>query len=71
MLLDPDKIVPYIPTIAAQLLNVVYERVALTGGDPQNEDIFRTEEEVVFKQWENLMFRLNETTDKIRERGRT
>jgi hypothetical protein len=71
MLLDPERIVPYIPTIAAQLLNVVYERVALTGGDPQNEDTFRKEEEVVFKQWENLMFRLNETTDKIRERGRT
>jgi hypothetical protein len=71
MLLDPDKIVPYIPTIAAQLLNVVYERVSLTGGDPQNEETFRKEEEVVFKQWENLMFRLNETTDKIRERGRT
>ncbi len=71
MLLDPDSIVPYIPTIAAQLLNVVYERVALTGADPQNEDTFRKEEEVVFKQWENLMFRLNETTDKIRKRGRT
>jgi hypothetical protein len=71
VLLDPDKIVPYIPTIAAQLLNAVYERVALTGGDPTNEETFRKEEEVVFKQWENLMFRLNETTDKIRERGRT
>ena len=71
MLLDPEKIVPYIPTIAAQLLNVVYQRVALTGGDPQSEDTFRKEEEVIFKQWENLMFRLNETTDKIRERGRT
>lgn len=71
MLLDPDRIVPHIPTIAAQLLNVVYERVALTGGDPRNENTFRNEEEVVFKQWENLMFRLNETTDKIRERGRT
>ena len=33
MLLDPDKIVPYIPTIAAQLLTAVYERVALIGGD--------------------------------------
>jgi hypothetical protein len=71
MLLDPDKIVPYIPTIAAQLLNVVYERVALTGGDPHDKNTFRKEEEVIFKQWENLMFRLNETTDKIRERGRT
>lgn len=71
MLLDPDRIVPHIPTIAAQLLNVVYERVALTGGDPRNENTIRKEEEVVFKQWENLMFRLNETTDKIRERGRT
>jgi hypothetical protein len=71
MLLDPDRIVPYIPTIAAQLLNVVYERVALIGADPHNENSFRNEEEVVFKQWENLMFRLNETTDKIRERGRT
>lgn len=71
MLLDPDRIVSHIPTIAAQLLNVVYERVSLTGGDPDNEETFRKEEEVVFKQWENLMFRLNETTDKIRERGRT
>jgi hypothetical protein len=71
MLLDPDSIVPYIPTIAAQLLNVVYERVNLTGGDPNNKDTFRKEEEVVFKQWENLMFRLNETTDKIRKKGRT
>lgn len=71
MLLDPDKIVSYIPTIAAQLLSAVYERVSLTGGDPQNEETFRKAEEVVFKQWENLMFRLNETTDKIRERGRT
>lgn len=71
MFFDPDTIVPYIPTIAAQLLNVVYERVALTGGDPEKEDTFRKEEEVVFKQWENLMFRLNTTTDKIRERGRT
>lgn len=71
MFLDPEKIVSYIPTIAAQLLNVVYERVAMTGGDPHNEQVFRKEEEVVFKQWENLMFRLNETTDRIRERGRT
>ncbi len=71
MLLDPDKIVHYIPTIAAQLLTAVYERVALIGGDPHNEETFRKEEEVVFKQWENLMFRLNATTDKIRERGRT
>jgi len=71
MLFDPERIVAHIPIIAAQLLNVVYERVALTGGDPQNENTFRKEEEVVFKQWENLMFRLNETTDKIRERGRT
>jgi hypothetical protein len=71
MLLDPDKIITYIPTIAAQLLNVVYERVTVTGGDPQNEDTFRKAEEVVFKQWENLMYRLNEATDKIREKGRT
>jgi hypothetical protein len=71
MLLDPDKIVPYIPAVAAQLLNAVYERVAVTGGDPQKEETFRKAEEVVFKQWENLMFRPNETTDKIRERGRT
>jgi hypothetical protein len=52
MLLDPDSIVPYIPIMAAQLLDVVYERVALTGGDPQNEDTFRNEEEVVFRRWE-------------------
>jgi hypothetical protein len=71
MLLDPDKIVPYIPSIAAQLLNVVYERVALMGSDPHDENTFRKEEDIVFKQWENLMFRLNETTDKIREKGRT
>lgn len=71
MLLDPDKIVPSIPTIAAQLLNVVYERVSLTGGDPNDKKVFRKEEEIVFQQWENLMFRLNETTEKIRERGRT
>ena len=43
MLLDPDRIVPHIPTIAAQLLNVVYERVALTGGDPRNENTFRAD----------------------------
>lgn len=71
MLLDPDKIVPLIPSIAAQLLNAVYARIALTGGSPQDENIFRKEEEVIFRQWENLMYRLNETTDKIRERGRT
>jgi hypothetical protein len=70
MLLNPDKIVPYIPTIAAQLLTAVYERVALIGGDHITQTL-RKEEEVVFKQRENLMFRLNATTDKIRERGRT
>ncbi|RJQ50833.1 MAG: hypothetical protein C4526_11275 [Nitrospiraceae bacterium] len=71
MTFDPDQITPLIPAVAAQLLNVVYERVALTGGNPDDENNFRTEEEVVVRQWEDLMFRLNETTDKIREKGRT
>jgi hypothetical protein len=71
MLFDPDQIVPLIPAVAAQLLNVVYERVALTGGNPGDENNFRKEEAVVFRQWEDLMFRLNETTGKIREKRRT
>ncbi len=71
MTFDPDQITPLIPSVAAQLLNVVYERVALTGGNPDDENNFRKEEEAVFQQWEDLMFRLNETTDKIREKGRT
>jgi len=49
----------------------VHEQVALTGSDPQTEDPFWNEEEVVFKQWEDLMGRLNQATDKIWERERT
>jgi hypothetical protein len=71
MTFDPEQITPLIPTVAAQLLNVVYERVALTGGKPYDENNFRKEDEVVVRQWENLMFRLNETTDKIRDKWRT
>lgn len=71
MTFDPDSITPLIPAVAAQLLNVVYERVALTGGKPDDENNFRKEAAVVFRQWEDLMFRLNETTDKIREKGST
>ncbi len=71
MLFDPDQIVPLIPAVAAQLLNVVDERVVLTGGNPGLENNFGREEAVVVRQWLDLMLRLNETTDKIGEKRRT